>query len=211
MKHSFLLFFLISFYICIVQTSVNSYSVSSRGAHAVETYTYTFQDKQPFNLDANYPSIESVIYDGQDITQWFLSYFLEKSQNGRLFGVYAPEIKNTFRPWTFWGANRGVVTYKVYSSMNYGIARFAENQPVTFPASGSFPILDKVLYGVPGNDIDMTAWFKNYFMQNQVGGRLVNHPINFNSIYGDPKFEFEFNFKGLMLLNFLKFHILTRE
>jgi hypothetical protein len=75
---------------------------------------------------------------------------------------------------------------------NYLISKFHDFQPVTFPPVGAkpFPIIQLVLYGVPGKDIDMTEWFKNYFMQNQVNGRLDNHSINFKGIYGDPEFVF---------------------
>jgi hypothetical protein len=70
------------------------------------------------------------------------------------------------------------------------ISTFAENQAVQFPPTSvaAFPVIKKVLYGVPGFDIDMTEWFRSYFFQNQVNGRL-NKQINFNSIFGDPKFE----------------------
>jgi hypothetical protein len=207
-----IIFILLTLFITFSHASVASYSISIKSAIVVPPISYYFQDGQPFNFQPGnaYPTFQSVTYDGQDITEWFISFYMQNQQNGNLQNIYAPEIKNTFRP----NSNsifRGEIIYRVWGSWNQNYAKFSENQGVTFPASGSFPLIEKVLYGVPGNDIDMTAWFKNYFMQNQVGGRLVNHPINFNSIYGDPKFEFEFNFKGLMLLNFLKFHILTRE
>jgi hypothetical protein len=75
---------------------------------------------------------------------------------------------------------------------SYLISKFNDFQPVTFPPVGAapFPIIKKVLYGVPGKDIDMTEWFKNYYMQNQVNGRLDNHPIMFHYVYGDPAFVF---------------------
>jgi hypothetical protein len=82
----------------------------------------------------------------------------------------------------------GIIEYNL--GKNFLISTFAENQAVQFPPSSvaAFPVIQKVLYGVPGFDIDMTEWFRSYFFQNQVNGRL-NKQINFNSIFGDPKFE----------------------
>jgi hypothetical protein len=192
------IFLLILFYFYIVQASVHSSFASNAGAQVGFTKTTKFWDdsKNTNLLEGQYPSITSVVYDGKDITDWFISYFLQYSQHGRLNVDVVKVMKNTFRQNSNPGLS-GEITYTV-SRFFQKVAKFEQNQPVTFPEFGSFPLIDKVFYGVPGNDIDMTAWFKNYFMQNQVGGRLVNHPINFDSIYGDPKFENNFE------LTFLK-------
>jgi hypothetical protein len=182
-----LLLFLISIYIAFVQAGTNTASVSGRSAVVILPRYYKFQDGQFFNFDDPMPTFETITYDGQDITDWFVSYFIQNNENGKL-QKFIPEIKNTFRPNSN-SIHQGEIVYRTHGGWRQNYARFAENQAVNFPASGSFPIIEKVLYGVPGNDIDMTAWFRNYFMQNQVDGKLINHPINFNSIYGDPKFE----------------------
>jgi hypothetical protein len=78
----------------------------------------------------------------------------------------------------------------IYRKGYFPIVKANDFQPITFPIVGGppFPIIRKVLYGVPGHDIDMTEWFKNYYVQNQVNGRLDNHQIMFHHIYGDPLF-----------------------
>eukprot|EP01080_Neovahlkampfia_damariscottae_P010675 gene10675-3296_t len=116
------------------------------------------------------------------------SWYKVNNPPGYQVGHRIPGLNNpnTFR-WEFGKDNmhRGA---KIFFE-SYHTSEFNEGEVVVFPqvAGASLPVIEKVLYGVAGHEIDMTQWFRSYFIQHEVNLKIEIHNMDFNSIYGDPK------------------------
>eukprot|EP01080_Neovahlkampfia_damariscottae_P010943 gene10943-3649_t len=162
-------------------------STSLQNEEPSEAWMFYNYDVHP--CSSAYCYVTGASWDGKDMTQWLQSYFMTNNVNGRL-----PNSQLPFQaaPYTI---SSGDVHYS--RAHKYLTSKFNDFQPVTFPevAGSSLPIIQKVLYGTPGHDIDMTAWFRNYFIQHQVNGKLENHLIHFHHVYGDPQPNVQKQFK----------------
>ena len=68
------------------------------------------------------------------------------------------------------------------------VDRATQNQDKAFPPKDtpSYPLIEKVLYGKPRHNKDLTYWFRNYLLQSTKNGRIQNlKNVNWN-VYGDP-------------------------